>query len=363
MIHIVGIVGVPGNYGGFETLADYLLDSKKIISNGCTVYCEKEVILNHGHKYKGAKLVPLNWKANGWQSIFFDLSAIWLASKEGGKVLILGTSATFSIPFFRFLFPKVTYIVNMAGLEWSREKWGWLTRSFLKFNEMIAAKFSHKFITDNQGLKEYIQKNYNIDSIMIPYGGDQFLDAICDATVFDEFNLPKKFDFAMARAQIDNNMELILKAYAKSGLELVYVSNWQSSEFGKSMLKKFGDLPNLKLIGPIYNVGKIKALYSKARLYIHGHSAGGTNPVLVESMWAKLPIIAFDVAFNRFTTQHQACYYSSPEELIDLTTEITEDECFNVANNLFLAAENTYKWEYILSSYESVLFDEVILND
>ena len=359
MIHIVGIVGVPANYGGFETLADRLLDSEKIISNGCNVYCEKQVVSNHGKKYKGAKLVPLKWKANGWQSILFDLSAIWLASKEGGKVLILGTSATFSLPFFRFLFPKVTYIVNMAGLEWSRKKWNWFARSFLKFNEMIAAKFSHKFITDNQGLKEYIQKKYNIDSVMIPYGGDQFLDKTNDLTVFDEFNLLKEFDFAIARAQVDNNVELILKAYAKSGLGLVFVSNWESSEFGKSMLRKFGDHPNLKLIGPIYNVSKIKALYTKARLYIHGHSAGGTNPVLVESMWAKLPILAFDVEFNRFTTQDQACYYSTAEELIQLTTKITEDECFNVANNLFSVAKNTYKWKHILSSYESVLFDEI----
>jgi glycosyltransferase involved in cell wall biosynthesis len=360
LIHIVGIVGVPGSYGGFETLADHLLDSETIIRNGCNVYCEKKVVEKQGKNYKGAKLVPLRWKANGWQSIFFDLSATLLASREGGKVLILGTSATFALPFFKLFFPKVHYIVNMAGLEWSREKWGLLARSFLKFNEMIAAKFSHKFITDNQGLKEYIKKNYNIDSILIPYGGDQFLDATTNSAVFEEFDLPKEFDFAMARAQIDNNMEVILNAYAKSGLELVYVSNWGSSEFGKSMLKKFGHIPNLNLIGPIYDINKIKALYKKARLYVHGHSAGGTNPVLVESMWAKLPILAFDVSFNKFTTQNEACYYSTSDELIELSTMISEKTRTNISENLFLIAKSIYKWEHILSLYEAVLFDENI---
>lgn len=358
MVHIIGIVGVPGNYGGFETLADHLLDSKKIIDSGCNVYCEEKVVLNQGSNYKGARLIPIKWKANGWQSVLFDLSAIWLASRKGGRVLILGTSATFAIPFFRFFFPHVRYIVNMAGLEWSRDKWGRLASSFLKFNELIAAKFSHRFITDNQGLKDYIKENYNIDSVMIPYGGDQFLEATDNPAVFDEFNLPKEFDFAMARAQIDNNMEIILDAYCKSGIELVYVSNWSSSEFGKSMLKEFADIPNLHLIGPIYDINKIKALYKKARLYVHGHSAGGTNPVLVESMWAKLPILAFDVSFNKYTTQNQAYYYSTSEELIKLSTMITEEICTKVSENLFAVAKNLYTWDSILSSYEAALFDK-----
>ena len=206
MIHIVGIVGVPGAYGGFETLADYLLDSARIRSVGAVVYCEKEVCTAQGGHYKGAKLVPIVWRANGWQSVFYDLNALWIASRQGGKVLILGTSATFILPLLRLFFPQSSYIVNMAGLEWSRSKWGPFARWFLKFNEMIAARFAHSFITDNQGLKDYIYRAYGRDSILIPYGGDQFLTAKSNTNVFEEFALPEHFDFAMARAQTDNNI-------------------------------------------------------------------------------------------------------------------------------------------------------------
>ena len=246
----------------------------------------------------------------------------------------------------------------MAGLEWSRSKWGPFARWFLKFNEMIAAKFAHFFITDNKGLKDYIQEQYNKDSIMIPYGGDQFLEAVSNLDVFNEFDLPDEFDFAMARSQIDNNMEVILDAYAKSGQELVFVSNWKSSTYGEAMLKKYVDVPNLNLIGPIYDVGKIKALYQKTRIYIHGHSAGGTNPVLVESMWARLPVLAFDVTFNRHTTHNQAFYFKDSQELAKLSQTLKNDSLTRCAENLFQAANDCYKWEHIQSCYESVIFNE-----
>ena len=246
----------------------------------------------------------------------------------------------------------------MAGLEGSRSKWGTFARWYLKFNEMIAAKYSHKLICDNEGLKDYINDSYDVASELIPYGGDQILNAKKNKSVFKQYDLPEEFDFAMARAQIDNNMECILDAYVKSRQELVFVSNWKSSKYGQEILRKYRDVPNLKLIGPIYDVGKIKALYSRTRVYIHGHSAGGTNPVLVESMWAKLPVLAFDVTFNRYTTHNQAFYFKDSQDLADLSRSITNDSFKRCAESLFQVANEFYRWKHIQSCYESVILNE-----
>jgi len=359
MIYIVGVVGVPGKYGGFETLVDYLLDSKRLTDAGVVVFCEASIAQDENYEYKGASLEPISFKANGWQSVIFDLIGILTASlRKADKILILGTSATFVIPFVKFFFPRTIYIVNMAGLEWSRSKWGPLSRWFLKFNEMVAAKFSHVLITDNQGLQDYVFDAYSQKSVLIAYGGDQFLDAVADLGVFYDSSLPESFDFSMARAQSDNNMEVILEAYIKSGRDLVFVSNWRSSSFGQKMLRKYGQISNLYLIGPIYDVGKIKALYQNARIYVHGHSAGGTNPVLVESMWARLPILAFDVSFNRHTTKNGAFYFNSTDELVDLTSTLTTEALTNCAERLFRSAADHYTWGFILKSYELLLLDE-----
>ena len=64
----------------------------------------------------------------------------------------------------------------MAGLEWQREKWGPFAKKIIKANEKYALKSSDIFIADNNGLTEYIKKNYNLPSVQIEYGGDQILD-------------------------------------------------------------------------------------------------------------------------------------------------------------------------------------------
>lgn len=355
MLHIVGIVGVPGGYGGFETLADYLLDSEPLRHRGTVVFCEPHVAAAQGGAYKGARLEPLRWRANGWQSILFDSVGLWRASRRGGVVLTLGTSATFWLPVLKRLFPRSRHVVNMAGLEWARSKWSGPAQRLLKYNEAAAVRHADVFIADNQGLVDYVKATYDRDAILIAYGGDQFEQVVADRSVFAEYDVPNTYDFAMARAQVDNNVEMILDAYVESGLPLLFVSNWQSSEFGRTVRGRYAHHPNLFLIGPVYEASKVKALHERVRLYVHGHSAGGTNPVLVEAMWAGLPTLAFDVPFNRHTTQEQARYFSSVSELADLSRRIPEEARIACGRTLRGIAERCYRWEAIRAAYEEVL--------
>jgi glycosyltransferase involved in cell wall biosynthesis len=358
-LYIVGIVGVPATYGGFETLVDQLLDSEGLSSLDICVYCESTAAVKQLSRYKFARLSPVRWRANGWQSIFHDSVALWSSSLAGGVILILGTSATFWLPLFRFLFPRNRYIVNMAGLEWARAKWGRTAKYILKYNESSAARFANVFIADNQGLVDYVKAEYGRDSVLIAYGGDQFLSVSADPGFFDQFHMPPSYDFAMARAQADNNMEMILSAYARSGLPLVFVSNWESSDYGREVRARYQSHPNLYLVGPFYEASKVKALHSRVRMYVHGHSAGGTNPVLVESMWAGLPTAAFDVNFHRHTTKQQALYFNSSAELEKLSTSVTLERLTACGNELRKIAEAEYSWKAIQSAYEKIIFEEV----
>lgn len=355
MLHIVGIVGVPGSYGGFETLADYLLDSTELRRKGVTVYCERSIARDQGGWYKGARLLPVRWRANGWQSVLFDSVGLWKASRAGGVVLVLGTSATFWLPLLRQLFPDVRYVVNMAGLEWARSKWGGPAQRLLKYNEAAAARHAQVFIADNQGLVDYVEETYGRKAVFIAYGGDQFEAVTQDASIFGDYDLPDRYDFAMARAQVDNNVQVILDSYVESGLPLVFVSNWRSSDFGQKMLDEYGGHPNLHLIGPIYDGGKVKALHGRVRLYVHGHSAGGTNPVLVQAMWGGLPTAAFDVNFNRHTTRNRAFYFRSAAELAELARRTEPASLRRCGAELRQIAEDEYSWSGIRKAYERVL--------
>lgn len=85
--------------------------------------------------------------------------------------------------------------------------------------------------------------------------------------------------------------------------------------------------------------------------YIHGHSAGGTNPSLVEAMFFGKPILAFDVIYNRETTEQKADYFSSAEMLGTLLQKPYSAFETN-AGNMVEIAYRRYRWKVIAHQYE-----------
>lgn len=71
-IDIIGIVGVPACYGGFESLVQNLVDhqSEKI---NYTIYCSGKSYKSKSKNYKDAQLKYVPLKANGSSSIPYDI--------------------------------------------------------------------------------------------------------------------------------------------------------------------------------------------------------------------------------------------------------------------------------------------------
>ena len=80
-ISIIGTVGLPANYGGFETLTEYLT---KYIENdfNLIVYCSKKNYEVKLEKYNNTKLKYINLNANGIQSIPYDIISILKSTKD-----------------------------------------------------------------------------------------------------------------------------------------------------------------------------------------------------------------------------------------------------------------------------------------
>ena len=76
---VIGTVGLPANYGGFETLTDHLVRNLGE-EYEMTVYCSKKrySASERRDKYLSAKLVYLPFNANGIQSILYDSYSIML---------------------------------------------------------------------------------------------------------------------------------------------------------------------------------------------------------------------------------------------------------------------------------------------
>ncbi len=357
-IYTIGVQGLPAKYGGFETFTDYL---SQYISDDfdLTVYCSSNLYEDKIEKYQKAELkyIPLN--ANGIQSVPYDILSILLSLKDSDKsndvLLLLGSSGAIILPFIS-IFTKKNIVFNMAGLEWKRSKWNRFARWFLKYSEKIAVKYSDAIVADNKGLQDYITSEYGVKSYNIAYGGDHASKLDLTDEVVEKYPFLKEaYYVGVARAQPDNNIDVILEAFSQiPDKSLVFVANWDVSDYGKSLKEKYSKISNIHLVDAIYDLQILDQIRSNCVAYIHAQSSGGTNPSLVEAMYLELPIIASDVNFNRYTTQDKAFYFGNADELVDKIKYNDINEYTKCAHDMKMIADKVYTWKYIIDEYEKL---------
>ena len=110
-----------------------------------------------------------------------------------------------------------------------------------------------------------------------------------------------------------------------------------------------------RTLDPIYDLGKLKSLRSRALFFIHGHSAGGTNPSLVEAMHFGKPVLAYDCNFNRCTTEEQALFFKNSEELQQLIKTMDVADANRMGGQLLEIAQRRYTWRIVAEQYFALI--------
>ena len=361
-VAVIGTNGLPANYGGWETLVDHLTSNLRDEVD-FVVYCSSKSYDKKQSTCNGARLVYLPINANGIQSIFYDITSMLHALFFANTMLILGVSGCVFLPVIRLISRK-RLIVNIDGIEWKRDKWGRYAKWFLRLSEKVAVKYAHDVVTDNIEISNYVKDEYGIDSSVIAYGGDHTesiaIDADSNSQIIQEYPfLTGKYAFGVCRIEPENNLHVILKAYETFSLyPLVIVGNWNNSDYGRALKEKYASTAQICLIDAIYDQKKLNALRSNAYVYLHGHSVGGTNPSLVEAMHLELPIIAFDVCYNRATTENKALYFSDEAELLNLLNSSSSDDLEIISKDMLSLAESNYRWSVIAKAYKNLIYKE-----
>ena len=355
-LSIIGTVGLPAGYGGFETLAEEL-SARLATRYSVCVYCTRKGRRDFPGSYLGATLRYVGFDANGAQSIPYDIVSMWKAAFSSKVLLVLGVSGCLFLPLLRLLAPKLRIVTNIDGLEWKREKWGRAARLVLRASEAFAVRFSDVVIADNRGIQDHVSATYTRLSRLIPYGGDNRGHNAPASGPRDTPFGPGGYYFAVCRIEPENNVHHILEAFRQTTqYKLVMVGNWRVSDYANRLRAAHADLANIQLLDPIYDQSRLRRLRTEASAYIHGHSAGGTNPSLVEAMTAGVAVLAFDVHYNRHTTEGNALYWRDAAGLAEILARMTVPMLQNNAQMMRRIAAERYTWETVTRDYEAVLF-------
>ncbi len=358
-VAIIGTRGIPNNYGGFETLAEYLvLYLAKDFD--ITVYCSAKDMDSNLTEYNGAKLKYINVTSHGFLGMLYDSISLLKTVGNYDKIIFLGPGGGFIMPFIKTKARKV--LLNFGGLDWKRNKWSLTAQKVIKKSEELLVKYSGQIIADNIGIQNYILEEYKRESALIAYGGDQAQKKAITNEYIEAYPFLKgDYAFIVTRIQADNNIEMILQAFmAQSTLPIVMVGNWNNSAYGKKIKEEYSGKRSLMLLDAIYDREKLDVLRSNCAIYVHGHSAGGTNPSLVEAMYLGLPIVAFASGYNEYTTENKAFYFKDKNELTKFVEAYKLFNLNDVGNNLKQIADVKYRWKFVTNQYKALLFDSAV---
>jgi glycosyltransferase involved in cell wall biosynthesis len=350
-VAIIGTVGVPACYGGFETLVENLIGEHCSPDVDYTVFCSSKDLPNKLVRYKNASLKYIPFKANGAQSLIYDTISLLKVLRGYDIILYLGASVPIFSIYKRICKGKI--IMNIDGLSQFRDKYSNIEKKYLAYIKNNEITMADVIVADNKGMQDYVTENYSLPSRLIAYGGDQVLiemDSETQNSILVKYHVaPNDYAISVCRIEPENNCHMVLEAFEKCGRKLMFIGNWDKSEYGRELKSRYKDSKYVKIQDPIYDLKTLFALRNNASLYVHGHSVGGTNPSLVEAMFFGIPIICFDVVYNRATTFGKAGYFKNAEELIaliqhnDIDGEAIRDTAFG-----------NYTWKFIVEQYEQI---------
>lgn len=356
---ILGTRGIPANHGGFETFAEtlalFLADRWNV-----KVYCQHEVARVeervHSTFWRGIELIHVQVASTGPRATLeFDLHCILDSARRDGVCLVLGYNSAIFLPILRLF--RRPILTNMDGIEWRRPKWSPPVRAWFWLNEWIAAWTSHRLVADHPVIADHLATRRSRGAIVtIPYGGNPVTDA--SETPLGGLGLERdRYMVSIARIEPDNNILTLVSAFSRRprGAKLVVLGTLDDSiDYHREVRAAASD--EVIFPGGIYEQDTVKSLRFHARAYLHGHTVGGTNPSLVEALWAGCPVIAHDNPFNRFVAGDGQAYFTTVDECeMRIAACLADDAAVQRAREAARHEAKRFAWEDVLSHYEDEL--------
>ena len=363
-VALVGSRGIPGRYGGYETLFTEL--APRLVARGfdVTVYCRSSRGRNSGRQparrasYGGARLVhlPTIRTKHLDTPVHTFLSCLHAAGERFDAALVVNSANAIFLPLLSAA--GTPSVLNVDGIEKRRAKWGIFGRAVFALSERLACFLPDLLVTDAEVIREHYLQRYAATSAIVTYGVEA--RPLWQSGALRRLALEKRNYFLyVSRFEPENNPHRVVAAYARvdGEIPLVMVGG---APYASAFIASFsaGADPRIRFPGPIYGRG-YRQLLSHALVYIHATEVGGTHPALVEAMGYGNCLVVNDTPENREVAGDVALYFraADPATLAALLDRLRADPQEIVRRGRAAAARaaERYNWETIADQYARLL--------
>ena len=356
-IAIMGIRGIPANYGGFETFIEEM--APRLVEKGhdVTVYGRANMIQCADEYYKGVRIRILPTISHKYlDTVAHTCVCVLYSFFHRYDVVFICNSANAIFTIVPRIMGKPT-VLNVDGLEWKRQKWNRAGRAFYRISEFLATICPTAIVTDAREVEKYYLKKFGASSTFIPYGAPE--QPVTTRDALDQLGLsPGEYILYVSRMEPENNAHRVVEAFeqVRTDRKLVMVGD---APYSSEYIKRLRSTKDERIIFTGYVFGNAyRELQSHAYFYVQATEVGGTHPALLEGMGYGNCILANDVPEHREVLGSAGILFSSTDngDLAKKMQRLCDDpgEVEKYRKRIERTVRKKYSWQSVTDEYEKL---------
>lgn len=305
-IAVLGIRGIPANYGGLETCAEHTTAHWARHGLQVLVYCRSSHYEEHATALGGVQLkYTPSLRLTSLDTLSHTLFSILDLIRTERRVKLVhlyNTGNAIFLPLLKLAGKRV--IVSGDGLEWKREKWGTAARLIHRLGERMAVRYADRVVVDNEEIRKYYAERYGKQAHLIAYGAERLeRDDALSAGFLQRHQLEaKKYFIFVGRLVPEKGVHHLIDAYERlnTALPLVIIGDDTTrTAYRDSLLARRGE--RVRFLGFIYGE-EYQQLLVNALMYVSASNLEGTSPSLLAAMGARVCCLVNGIEENRAST-------------------------------------------------------------
>jgi glycosyltransferase involved in cell wall biosynthesis len=364
-IAFIAVKGIPKG-GGIEKVTEEI--GSRLVRKGheVTVYSSRDYGTTDG-VYRGMDIrtVPsINTKS------LHKLSICYLATRD---VMLNDRADLVHVhaigPSVFSFFPRrkgIPTVVQTHGLEWQRDKWGVIGKTFLKLANLSVVYFPNIATSVSKVQNQYYRDKYDREVIYIPNGVSPVEKRSPDWLVTQGI-VPKRYILFAARLVEEKGVHFLIEAFRKirTDMQLVIAGDAAHAEKYKASLRELaGDDSRIIFTGFVTGA-PMEELFSNAYLFCLPSTLEGLPVALLEAMNYGNCCVASDIPENlealeiygfTFRNRDPADLSRVLAKLID-NPDMVEEKRTAARDHVF----RNYSWDRVTDQLEALYLS--LIND